>query len=70
MSSACPRGRKASLAGEYKGMDCIYDTEFAGKRCEFSNLIAEGNMTGVSRGFMAFPNSCITTGTFIKEKIS
>ena len=56
MSSACPRGRKASLAGEYKEMDYIYDIEFAGKRWEFSTLIADGNMTGMSQGFMAFPN--------------
>ena len=56
MSSAFPRGRKESLPGEFKGMDCIYDIEFAGKRWEFSNFIADGNMTGVSQGFMAFPN--------------
>ena len=55
MSSACPRGRKASLAGEYKETDCIYDIEFAGKRWEFSTLIRFSNMTGVSQGFMAFP---------------
>ena len=34
----------------------IYDIEFAGKGWEFSNLIADGNMTGVSQGFKTFPN--------------
>ena len=34
----------------------IYDIEYPGKGWEFSNLIANGNMTGVSRGFKAFPD--------------
>ena len=34
----------------------IYDIEYPAKGWEFSNFIADGNMTGLSRGFKAFPD--------------